>query len=221
MLNSGTKTDFWDIWFRNSVSSEAKPNWVRNQLQNIFAPTDHKLAMKLFGSKKALMKERVRQKEIGHWIIHPCSSFRLNFSLLKMKASFVTQANPKVLLGPVHAVAAGGEPYHPSCRHLLLQWWPLHAMGRFQLRLRHHLPHWHWVQFQNRCQIAIMNIWSLTLKGIMKVDNIEQVILDPKLIARGYMSTWFLLDLISSIPLDYIFLIFNSVRGAPIYVCIN
>ena len=57
-------------------------------------------------------------------------------------------------------------------------------------------------------------------KGIMKVDNIEQVILDPKLIARGYMSTWFLLDLISSIPLDYIFLIFNSVRGAPIYVCI-
>ena len=55
----------------------------------------------------------------------------------------------------------------------------------------------------------------------MKVDNIEQVILDPKLIARGYMSTWFLLDLVSSIPLDYIFLIFNSVRGAPIYVCIH
>ena len=65
-----------NISFRNSVSSEAKPNWVRNQLQNIFAPTDSKLAMKLFGSKKALMKERVRQKEIGHWIIHPCSSFR-------------------------------------------------------------------------------------------------------------------------------------------------
>ena len=161
MLNSGTKTDFWDIWFRNSVSSEAKPNWVRNQLQNIFAPTDNKLAMKLFGSKKALMKERVRQKEIGHWIIHPCSSFRLNFcrgfkgiqSLLKMKASFVTQANPKVLLGPVHAVAAGGEPYHPSCRNLLLQRWPLHAMGRFQLRLRHHLPHRYCCQLQNRWMI--------------------------------------------------------------------
>ena len=63
--------------------------------------------------------------------------------------------------------------------------------------------------------------WWLALKGIMKVDNIEQVILDPKLIARGYLSTWFLLDLVSSIPLDYIFLIFNSVRGAPIYVCIQ
>ena len=53
-----------------------KPGWVRNQLQNIFQPTDNKLAMKLFGSKKALIQERVRQKAAGHWIIHPCSSFR-------------------------------------------------------------------------------------------------------------------------------------------------
>ena len=47
--------------------------------------------------------------------------------------------------------------------------------------------------------------------------------LNPELlldIAREYLRTWFLLDLVSSIPLDYIFLIFNSVRGAPIYVCI-
>ena len=62
--------------FRASVVSETEPLCVGNQLQNIFAPTDSKLAMKLFGSKKALMKERVRQKEIGQWIIHPCSSFR-------------------------------------------------------------------------------------------------------------------------------------------------
>jgi hyperpolarization activated cyclic nucleotide-gated potassium channel 2 len=42
----------------------------------MFQPTDNKLAMKLFGSKKALIQERVRQKAAGHWIIHPCSSFR-------------------------------------------------------------------------------------------------------------------------------------------------
>lgn len=47
--------------------------------------------------------------------------------------------------------------------------------------------------------------------GIMQQDNSEQVILDPKLIARHYLRTWFFLDLISSIPLDYIFLIFNQV----------
>ena len=56
-----------------------RPGWVRNQLQNIFQPTDNKLAMKLFGSKKALVQERVRQKAAGHWIIHPCSSFRYVF----------------------------------------------------------------------------------------------------------------------------------------------
>src|SRR5689334_15024318 len=38
----------------------------------------------------------------------------------------------------------------------------------------------------------------------------EQVILDPRLIARTYIKSWFFLDLISSIPLDYIFLIFNQ-----------
>ncbi|GIY59985.1 hypothetical protein CEXT_773711 [Caerostris extrusa] len=46
--------------------------------------------------------------------------------------------------------------------------------------------------------------------GIMNQDNSEQVILDPGLIARQYLRTWFFLDLISSIPLDYIFLIFNQ-----------
>lgn len=53
-----------------------KQSFIKNQLQAIFQPTDNKLAMKLFGSKKALMKERIRQKASGHWVIHPCSSFR-------------------------------------------------------------------------------------------------------------------------------------------------
>ena len=54
----------------------------------------------------------------------------------------------------------------------------------------------------------------------MQADNSEQVILDPKMIARNYLRTWFFLDLISSVPLDYIFLIFNSIRGAIIEVFI-
>ena len=58
-------------------------------------------------------------------------------------------------------------------------------------------------------------IWFLFYSGIMQADNSEQVILDPKLIARDYLRTWFFLDLISSIPLDYIFLIFDSLRGDP------
>ncbi|GBM02344.1 hypothetical protein AVEN_138457-1 [Araneus ventricosus] len=47
----------------------------------------------------------------------------------------------------------------------------------------------------------------------MQQDNSEQVILDPKEIARTYIRTWFFLDLLSSIPFDYIFLIFNQGYG--------
>ncbi|XKL68580.1 hypothetical protein PGB90_004071 [Kerria lacca] len=59
------------------VGEGSKQSFIKNQLQALFQPTDNKLAMKLFGSKKALMKERIRQKETGHWVIHPCSSFRI------------------------------------------------------------------------------------------------------------------------------------------------
>ena len=59
-----------------------------------------------------------------------------------------------------------------------------------------------------------MHITQLLNEGIMKADNSEQVILDPKIIARSYMRTWFFLDLISSVPLDYIFLILNTIQGA-------
>ena len=80
--------DLWGVKFdnfqhRTSVNSELKPGWVKNQLQNIFGTwqPDNRLAMKLFGSKKAFIRDRVRQQRgIGQtsraWIIHPMSSFR-------------------------------------------------------------------------------------------------------------------------------------------------
>ena len=52
--------------------------------------------------------------------------------------------------------------------------------------------------------------------GIMQQDNTEQVIIDPKLIPHHYIRTWFFLDLLSSIPLDYIFLIFSSISGTEV-----
>ena len=52
-------------------------------------------------------------------------------------------------------------------------------------------------------------MYYIVFPGIMQQDNSEQVIIDPKLIAKHYIRTWFFLDLLSSIPLDYIFLIFN------------
>ncbi len=38
-------------------------------------------------------------------------------------------------------------------------------------------------------------------------DRADEVIMDPKKIAKHYLQSWFALDLISSAPFDYIFLI--------------
>uniref|UniRef100_UPI00358E5FEC potassium/sodium hyperpolarization-activated cyclic nucleotide-gated channel 2-like n=1 Tax=Myxine glutinosa TaxID=7769 RepID=UPI00358E5FEC len=45
--------------------------------------------------------------------------------------------------------------------------------------------------------------------GIVVEDNTE-IILDPGHIKRKYLRTWFLVDFVSSIPVDYIFLIVES-----------
>ena len=85
--------------FRFSVSSESKPGWVKNQLQNIFGPNDSNLAMKLFGSKKREFRGGARQGQTGHCsVIHPMSSFRLaiytHFShTLHEESEFLTTSN--------------------------------------------------------------------------------------------------------------------------------
>lgn len=135
----------------------------------------------------------------------------------------------------MYAFAASGQPYYIACRHIFLQRRPQYKMDSFQLSVGHYISNRH------RCQLSYWyvfvfysllcttplkpptNILSSTpfyififffFSGIMQQDNAEQVILDPKIIAKNYLKTWFFLDLISSIPLDYIFLIFNQVSWA-------
>lgn len=49
-----------------------------------------------------------------------------------------------------------------------------------------------------------------SISGIITNDYADDIILDPKEIARQYVRSWFLLDFISSIPLDYIFRVLNK-----------
>ncbi|RZF44762.1 hypothetical protein LSTR_LSTR000714 [Laodelphax striatellus] len=159
-----------------AAPDSGKQSFLKNQLQALFQPTDNKLAMKLFGSKKALMKERIRQKAAGHWVIHPCSSFRFYWDLCML---LLLVANLIIL--PV-------------------------AISFFNDDLSTR-----WIAFNCLSDtIFLIDIVVNFRTGIMQQDNAEQVILDPKLIAKNYLKTWFFLDLISSIPLDYIFLIFNQ-----------
>jgi hyperpolarization activated cyclic nucleotide-gated potassium channel 2 len=55
-----------------------------------------------------------------------------------------------------------------------------------------------------------MHLSFLLSTGVIMNNYGDEIILDPKLIARHYLKTWFFLDLISSIPLDYIFLMFDA-----------
>ncbi|XP_017483037.1 PREDICTED: potassium/sodium hyperpolarization-activated cyclic nucleotide-gated channel 3-like [Rhagoletis zephyria] len=152
------------------------PSFMRSQIEALFQPSDNKLAMKLFGSKKALMDERARQKESGLFIIHPCSTFRFYWDMCML---LLLVANLIVL--PV-------------------------AISFFNDDLSTR-----WIAFNILSDtIFLLDILVNFRTGIMNPDLPEQVILDPKLIARGYIRSWFFLDLISSIPLDYIFLIFNQ-----------
>ncbi|XP_021456928.2 potassium/sodium hyperpolarization-activated cyclic nucleotide-gated channel 2 isoform X1 [Oncorhynchus mykiss] len=52
--------------------------------------------------------------------------------------------------------------------------------------------------------------------GIVFEDNTE-IILDPRKIKRTYLKTWFLVDFVSSIPVDYIFLIVEKGIDSELY----
>ena len=59
-------------------ATQSMTNALKDQIISFFQPSDNKLAMKLFGNKKALMKEKQRQKAAGNWVVHPCSNFRFS-----------------------------------------------------------------------------------------------------------------------------------------------
>lgn len=51
--------------------------------------------------------------------------------------------------------------------------------------------------------------------GIIADNFADEIILDPKEIAKRYLKTWFLLDLISSLPLDYVITLISPEENVP------
>lgn len=100
-------------------------SYWKEQIVAFFQPSDNKLAMKLFGTRSALQKERRRQQQTGLWIIHPCSNFRCASAVGSVSIRFLPShelyctlqysffasclAGAQVLLGHVHAGAAHRE----------------------------------------------------------------------------------------------------------------
>ena len=71
-----TKDEAIGIEIEPTKSGTSTTNYLKDQLVAFFQPSDNKLAMKLFGNRNALIKEKMRQKATGNWVIHPCSDFR-------------------------------------------------------------------------------------------------------------------------------------------------
>ncbi|KAL7064531.1 hypothetical protein AAHC03_04875 [Spirometra sp. Aus1] len=157
-------------------TKQSTSSFLKEQFFAFFQPSDNKLAMKLFGSKSALNRERRRQQQEGKWIIHPCSSFRFYWDLLML---ILLIANLIIL--PV-------------------------AISFFNDDLRAH-----WIIFNSLSDaVFIADIAVKFRTGVIANDFADEIILDPKEIARRYVRSWFLLDLISSIPMDYIFWMLNK-----------
>ncbi|KAG5444848.1 Potassium/sodium hyperpolarization-activated cyclic nucleotide-gated channel 4 [Clonorchis sinensis] len=69
----------------------------------------------------------------------------------------------------------------------------------------------HWIVFNSISDVIFIADIAVQFRtGVVRNDYADEIILDPKEIARHYIKTWFVLDFISSIPMDYIFLIFNN-----------
>ena len=62
--------------FARTGNTATSTSGLRDQFTSFFQVSDNKLAMKLFGNKNALEKEKLRHEAVGHWVIHPCSDFR-------------------------------------------------------------------------------------------------------------------------------------------------
>lgn len=45
---------------------------------------------------------------------------------------------------------------------------------------------------------------------MLQNDYVDEIILEPKMIAKHYLRTWFFVDFLSSIPLDYLFLLIRE-----------
>ncbi|CAF1279661.1 unnamed protein product [Rotaria sordida] len=150
---------------------------IVSYFMDLLKPSDNKLALKLFGSRKGLLKERLRQQRAGHCIIHPCSNFRFYWDLIML-----TLLITNVIVLPV-AIAFFSDEINSA----------------------------RWISFNVISDaFFLFDILVNFRTGVLRNDFIDEIILEPRLIAINYLKTWFILDLLSSLPVDYFFLLFDA-----------
>ncbi|XP_033110685.1 potassium/sodium hyperpolarization-activated cyclic nucleotide-gated channel 1-like [Anneissia japonica] len=157
--------------------NKVKLNFLQKSIWTMLQPTDNRLSMKLFGSKKGIILEKKRLQAVGSLIIHPCSTLRVNWDFLMIITLVIN-----LITIPVSITFFKQE-------EIGLQWIIINCVSD---------------------TLFITDIFFNFRTGILNHDSNELVILQPKLIAKHYFRTWFFLDLISSMPMDYIILLMGG-----------
>ncbi|KAL7669052.1 hypothetical protein ACOME3_009723 [Neoechinorhynchus agilis] len=148
---------------------------------DLITPSDNKLSLKLFGNKRAVLKERKRQESEGRFIIHPCSNFRFYWDIIMLSLLMVN-----VILLPMVIAFFHNNSNDPP-----------------------------WTTFNLVSDtLFLLDIGINFRTGVILNNYVDEIILNPRQIAVHYLKGWFIIDMLSSFPVDYIFLLLeNSGRG--------
>uniref|UniRef100_W5MI08 Hyperpolarization activated cyclic nucleotide-gated potassium channel 3 n=1 Tax=Lepisosteus oculatus TaxID=7918 RepID=W5MI08_LEPOC len=167
---------------------------MQRQFGAMLQPGVNKFSLRMFGSHKAVEIEQERVKSAGFWIIHPYSDFRVQHHGQHCQ----TRATER-------AVRIAVNWFYWDLIMLLLMVGNLIILpvGITFFKDENTPP---WIVFNVVSDTLFLVDLVLNFRtGIVKEDNTE-IILDPRAIKLRYLKSWFLVDFISSIPVDYIFL---------------
>uniref|UniRef100_A0A087X6R0 Hyperpolarization activated cyclic nucleotide gated potassium channel 4 n=1 Tax=Poecilia formosa TaxID=48698 RepID=A0A087X6R0_POEFO len=154
--------------------------FIHRQLGAMLQPGVNKFSLRMFGSEKAVEREQERVKSAGFWIIHPYSDFSLSKSRFYWDLTMLLLMVGNLIIIPVGITFFKDEHTPP------------------------------WIVFNVVSDTFFLMDLVLNFRtGIVKEDNTE-IILDPQQIKIKYLRSWFVVDFISSIPVDYIFLIVET-----------
>ncbi|CAM9903993.1 unnamed protein product [Lampetra planeri] len=156
--------------------------FMQRQFSAMLQPGVNKFSLRMFGSEKAVERERERVKSAGFWIIHPYSDFRFYWDIIMLL----------LMVGNLIVIPVGITFFHEENTTA-------------------------WIVFNvlsDTCFIVDLVLNFRT--GIVVEDNTD-IILDPQIIKMRYLKSWFLVDFVSSIPVDYIFLIVETRIDSEMY----
>ncbi|EHH15318.1 hypothetical protein EGK_01390 [Macaca mulatta] len=206
--------------------SESEPK--RRHLGTLLQPTVNKFSLRVFGSHKAVEIEQERVKSAGAWIIHPYSDFRTCLVQHDYQEKIGTLKGARVQTSALVAVPSaegGGGGAGPRLRvteeeagtgppprfywdliMLLLMVGNLIVLpvGITFFKEENSPP---WIVFNVLSDTFFLLDLVLNFRTGIVVEEGAEILLAPRAIRTRYLRTWFLVDLISSIPVDYIFLV--------------